>query len=421
MALDTKVILDQMNNNWAILKAEADEAIAEAKKLTGGGLSGEALQKIDRLQARLDEVETKLNRPIYGGSATDPDSPKGQEVREKKRVYFEMLRHREGYAMLSDEDQAVAKKYGMGPITPAERKALSLGDDTTGGFLAPPEYVNDIIKGVQLISPIRGMATIRNTTRRSIMYPVRSGVFAATWVGETSTRSETTGLAYSMEEIPTYEMYAEVIVSEQDLEDSAFDLEAEIRDNAAEQFAKAEGAAFVTGDGQKKPEGYMNAPNIATDLSGNAGTIASAAAGSAGQGDGLVTCAFNLKSAYAQGAQWVLNRQSVGKVRLLKDTQGRYLWEPAYSAGSGVVNAPSILGIPYVEVPDMANEGASNFPIALGNFKRACILVDRVDMVIKRLNEVYANQGQIGFLVRKRVGFQVVLAEALRKYKSNNS
>jgi HK97 family phage major capsid protein len=162
----------------------------------------------------------------------------------------------------------VERKLGISK----EQKALVLGDDTLGGFLAPPELTQEIVKGVQLISPVRPYARVRETNRHSVMFPIRSGVFAAQWTSENATRSETTGLAYSMHEIPTYEMYALVIVSWQDLEDSAFDLAADVADNAAEQFAKEVGLAFVSGSG-KQPEGIMTNANVASDLCAGAGAL----------------------------------------------------------------------------------------------------------------------------------------------------
>jgi len=317
-------------------------------------------------------------------------------------------------AALEDEDRAKARELKIGPVGAKEAKALALGDDTLGGFLAPPEYVQEIIKGVQLISPFRDLARVRPTTRRSVQLPVRSGVFAAQWIGETSTRTETTGLTYSLEEVPTYEMYAEIIVSEQDLEDSAFDLEGEIRDNAMEQFAKAEGAAFINGDSQKKPEGISTNTNVQSVLSGAAGLIAGAAGNTGGP---IITLAYSLKSDYVPGAAFLMRREVQGAVRQLTDSQGRYLWEPNLQVGQPA----TLLGIPIREMPDLPLQGASNFPIFLGNFKRGYTIVDRVDVVVKRLNEKYAEQGQIAFIVRKRVGGQVVLPEAMWKLKSNNS
>lgn len=411
--VETKELLDEIRSTWEQAKKAMDEGREEAKQL--GSRTGEIEAKVNKVNERLDELETKLNRaPLFRGDGEYLTDEHTAEIKRRKNLYFKILRSG-SVAHLDDEEKALAREYNFQQLGAKEAKALALGDDTLGGFLAPPEFVQEIIKGVQLISPIRGLARIKPTTRRSVQIPVRSGVFAAQWIGETATRTETTGLNFSMEEIPTYEMYAEVLVSEQDLEDSAFDLEAEILANATEQLAKAEGAAFVNGDSMKKPEGFATNANVAIDLSGTAGKIAGAAGNTGGP---LIACAYNLKSDYVSGARWLMARQMQGVVRQLTDSQGRYLWEPNYQVGQ----PSTLLGIPIVEVPDLpTSESSSAFPIFLGNFGRGYMLVDRVDMVVKRLNEKYAEQGQIAFIVRKRVGGQVILPEAIRKLKSNNS
>jgi HK97 family phage major capsid protein len=238
--------------------------------------------------------------------------------------------------------------------------------------------------------------------------PTRSGVFSAPWPLVAATRPETTGLTYSMDTIPTFEMYALVMASWQVIEDSAFDLAAQITDEASEAFAVAEGTAFVVGDGQKKPEGFMVAPNVATDLSGSAGAITA---------DSLITFVYNLKSGYAANATLFMNRKTLGVIRGFKDSQNRYLWEPNYQVGQ----PQTILGIPVAEMPDMDDIGATKFPVAIGNFRRGYQIVDRVTMSLVRLDQVFAQQGMVGFLFRKRVGGQVILPEAIRKLKSNNS
>ena len=407
--MDAVQLLTELKRTWEQTKETVDQMRAEM--LAHNTVDAETAAKFEKQNSRLDELETKLNRTplISTGGAEDAQA----EVRERKRIFFEILR-RGSVAALEDEDRAKARELKIGPVGAKEAKALALGDDTLGGFLAPPEYVQEIIKGVQLISPFRDLARVRPTTRRSVQLPVRSGVFAAQWIGETSTRTETTGLTYSLEEVPTYEMYAEIIVSEQDLEDSAFDLEGEIRDNAMEQFAKAEGAAFINGDSQKKPEGISTNTNVQSVLSGAAGLIAGAAGNTGGP---IITLAYSLKSDYVPGAAFLMRREVQGAVRQLTDSQGRYLWEPNLQVGQPA----TLLGIPIREMPDLPLQGASNFPIFLGNFKRGYTIVDRVDVVVKRLNEKYAEQGQIAFIVRKRVGGQVVLPEAMWKLKSNNS
>jgi HK97 family phage major capsid protein len=391
--------VDDMKSTWYEYKAAVERKADQST--------------IDRLNMRLDALETMQKRvPLVGASAPNYDPPK--EPNKEHQLFFKMVAARgpQGLEVASERAEAEAlqnsisqKLYGMGE---RERKALALGDDTTGGFLAPPDLAQEIIKGIQLISPVRQYATVRQTVRRSVMYPNRSGVFSAAWVGETATRSETTGLTYSMEEIPTYEAYAEVIVSNQDLEDSAFDLAADITENAAEQFAKLEGTAFVAGTSLKQPEGFMTNSNVLSDLCAGAGAL---------DAPSIVKFVYNLKSGYAQNAVMMMNRKTMGVVRGLVDGQQRFIWEPNYQVGT----PQTVLGIPVVEVPDMDDVGSTKFPIAIGNFRRGYYIVDRIDMSIQRLNEKYAEQGQVAFLFRKRVGGQVVLPEAIRKLKSNNS
>lgn len=390
--MDTKQLVDEFRQTWELMKRAMED---KADRAT-----------IDRLNTRLDQFETSMQRlPLVGQPSYDPTSPPSKDG----RLFFKMVAAGGPGGLTDPQERDAAERLRLHNNTKAhqaaaaEKKALSLGDSAAGGFLAPAEFDREIIKGVQLISPIRQIARIRPTVARSVEVPVRAGVFAASWVGEMATRSETQGLAYSLEEVPVNEMFAYVLVSEQDLEDSAFDVAAEIASEASEQFAKAEGTAFVNGDGVKKPQGFMVAPAVDHEAGGDASNLT---------GDGLISFLYSLKEDYARNAYWVMNRQTIGKVRQLKDgTTNVYLWAPGL-AGS----APNtILGVPYVECADMPNVSGGAFPVALGDFRRAYMIVDRVDIVVKRLNELHAAEGQIGFLIRKRVGGQVILSEAVKK------
>jgi HK97 family phage major capsid protein len=396
--MDNRQMLDEFKQTWALMQRAMEN---KADKVV-----------LDRFNSRLDSLEVRLQRPILAGMAGpnfDPPKTPDPDI----RMFFKAVAAGGPERLRDSSERSDAERVMRDIETKAtasgiETKALALGDDTLGGFLAPPEFVAEIVKGVQLISPVRQYAKVRPTVRRSVMVPVRAGVFAAQWVGESASRSETTGLAYNLDELPTYEMYAEVIVSNQDLEDSAFDLAADIADNAAEQFAKLEGQAFVNGTSVKQPEGFMTNSAIASDLCAGAGAIDAAS---------IITFVYNLKSSYAANATLMMNRKTLGVVRSLKDSQQRFIWEPNYQVGT----PPTILGIPYAEVPDMDDVGATKFPIAIRDFRRGYMIADRIDMSVLRMNEKYAEQGQVAFLIRKRVGGQVILPEAIRKLKSNNS
>lgn len=366
---------------------KATAAILEAKKVA------------EDEKAHVDELEAKLNRLSLAGSA-DPATRED----ERKHRANEWLKAAVG-AITKGEFNLTADQQKTLNDVKEEYKAMSVGNDTTGGYLAPLEYVREIIKGVTEISPVRSMVRVRQTATKGIQIPKRTGQFAARWVAEQEQRSETDGLRYGMWEIPVHEIYALVDISEQNLEDSAFDMEAEIRFEANEQFAVAEGAAVVSGNGVGKPQGFLDASaGLAETVSGDATKITA---------DGLLTLKHGIKTAYTRNAVFALNRTSLGSVRKLKDTTGQYLWMPGIALGK----PNSIDGDPYVELPDMPNEAAGSFPVAYGDFARAYTLVDRIQMSILRDPYTQATSGNIRYIFRKRQGGQVVLAEALRKLK----
>lgn len=421
-----KDLTDQIQQNWGLMKTHMDEQQTEIKKF--GTESAETKQmveaynsKITDLEGQIKELRAAANRPMVAGTEGSGRSAKDRleaEARRKYDLFFRVL-HR-GILELNDgERKEFRERYAKRDASDADDrqtstmqieldgKALSLGDDTASGYLAPPEFVQDILKGVQLISPIRPLAQVRQTARRSVQYPVRSGVFAAKWTAETGTRTETAGLTYALEEVPNHEMYALVFVSDQDLEDAVFNLEQEILDNCSEQFAKAEGAAFVNGSAVGQPEGLLTNTNVASDAS-------TFVASHALNPNALIATWGNLKTVYARNATWLMNRQTIAACRALVDGQGRYLWEPGLSDGT----PPNLLGSPYMEIPDMPNlpsSAGSATAIMYGNVKRAYLIVDRISVSVRRLQEKYAESGQIAYLVRKRVGGQVVLPEAVRK------
>jgi HK97 family phage major capsid protein len=261
------------------------------------------------------------------------------------------------------------------------------------------------------MSPVRTIARATTIGVASLKLPKRTGVFAARRVGESDPRTETPGYQTGMAEINAPEMYAEVLISEQMIEDSMFDIEAEMNKEFVEQFAVKEGAEFVVGTGSdNQAEGFMTSPQVTQVFnSGSAASIADAA----GQADGLINTYYGLKTAYAKNAVWTMNRQTIGAVRKLKDSTNRYIWQP------GIANAaPStILDATYVELPDMPAIAANAFPIAFGDFQRGYRIVDRVLISVLRDPFTQAGNGQIKFLARKRVGGAVVQGEALAKLK----
>lgn len=344
--------------------------------------------------ARIDELEKRLNRPGTGGS------PEEQRAELKQRVNV-WLRGVHGALVKGEMNLPEPQRKAIEEAR-AEYKALDIADDTTGGYLAYPEYEREIIKAVTEVSPARMIARVRPTASKSVMVPKRTGQFAAVRTTEAGTRSETTGLTYGMVEVNAPEMYALVDISNHNLEDSAYDMEGEVTMEAVEQFAVLEGSEFVSGSGVDTIEGITSAAAaVATTNSGAATTVTA---------DGMLSLKHAIKSDYARNATWIMNRTVMGSVRKLKDGAGNYLWMPGIAMG----RPNTIDGDPYVEFPDMPNEGAGNKPIGYGDFRRAVTLADRIGMAMLRDPYTQATSGRVRFFFRRRVGGRVVLAEAIR-------
>lgn len=380
--MEIKDLHDSMQTTWSEFKSTLEKQDSEIK--ANGAASAETKQVLDRLNAKLDQVETEMKRlatlPPAGG--TTP----ADEGMERKAAFIE-------YARKGKQD-----------LTPEQVKKLTVSDDTTGGFLAPKEYVRDIIKGIVEISPVRSLARIRTTSQRSVQMPKRTGHLAAQWVSESGTRSETTGMTWGLEEVPNHELYALVDISFQDLEDSAFDLEAELRMEFAEQFGVAEATAFVNGSAVGKPQGFLIQSDVAEVNSGDANLLTP---------DGLISLFYALKSGYTGNSSFAMNRNTIKTVRQFKDANNQYLWQPSIQLGQPA----TLLGRPIVEMTDMPDIAANAIPVAFGDFRRAYVIVDRLAISVLRDPLTQATSGAVRFIARKRVGGQVVLAEALKKQK----
>lgn len=421
-APDLKTAIEQLHGGFEEFKSTNDARLKEIeKKGVADPVTEEKLGKIEEKLASLEGINQKLTTAEQTKKAVDDLAEQmdrietamkrkgagkdGEEKTDRVGLWAKAVvdAYTQGVANLSDEQRKCLEDIR------GEYKSLSVSTDTAGGYLAPVELVREIIKAETEMSPVRTLARVRQTASKSIQIPKRTGQFSAVWVAEQGTRSETTGLTYGMEELPAHEVYALVDISNQMLEDSAFNMNDEISMEAAEQFSVAEGAAFVTGSGVGKPEGFMTNSSVAETVSGSSATIAD----SDGQANGLLTLKHAIKTAYTRNASWVMNRTTLGSVRKLKDSQKQYIWMPGLAMGK----PNTIDGDPYVELPDMPSEGANLYPIAYGDFRRAYTWVDRIVMEMLRDPYTQATSGNVRFIMRKRVGGQVVLAEAIRKLK----
>ena len=281
-----------------------------------------------------------------------------------------------------------------------ESKVMKISDDTTGGYLASPEITQELLKTITEYSPIRSLASVRTTSKEEVQIRTRTGVFSANWVGETTTKTETTGWTFGLERIPVNELYAMVDITNWDLEDSDFDLESELSQEFGERFGVAESTAFVSGNTTTRPEGFLVNANVSNENSGDANNITA---------DGLITLYFSPKTGYVRNGTFVMKRSSMAYCSKLKDNDSNYLLRRL-----GESPVWTILGAPVVECTDMPTMANAVYPVAFGDFRRAYQIVDRIGLAVTRDPYTQAANSCVRFHARKRVGGKVVQAEAIK-------
>jgi len=397
---EIKSAVEQLGTAFEEFKKTHQEELKQIKsKGSADVLTSEKLARIEKSLDQLEDVNQKVTKAKLA-----------QDANEEKLNKIETIVSRPGFDISAKADHSMEKKVfdkwlrdGKEALSPEEVKVLTASNDNTAGYLAPPEYVQELIKGIVEISPIRSIARVRSTTNRSVQIPRRTSTFAATFVAEQGSRTETTGYQVGMEEIPTHELYALVDISEQELEDSVFNLEQEMTSEFTEQFAKAEGNAFVSGNSVGKPEGIVTNSSVGVTASGVSASL---------NANSLISLYHAVKPDYSRNGTFVMNRSTLAAVRKLQDGSGQYVFQAGFSLQVGVPN--TILGAPYVEATDVADVGSSTKPIYFGDFRRGYLIVDRVSMSIMRDPFTQATSGNVRYIARRRIGGQVILPEAIQ-------
>jgi HK97 family phage major capsid protein len=235
------------------------------------------------------------------------------------------------------------------------------------------------------------------------------------WVAYEADRPET-GTPSFTEIVPASgELYANPAASQQMLDDAMFDVEKWLAEEIATEFARAEGAAFVSGSGVNQPLGFLSSPvSAALDAVRPMGTLQTIGTGVAGgfaaadPEDALIDLVQALRSPYRQGAAFVMNSATAAEIRKFRTADGAFMFQPSLAAGQPA----TLLGYPLIEAEDMPDIAAGSLSIAFGNFKAGYVIAERIATTI--LRDPYTHKPYVHFYATKRVGGQVVNSEAIK-------
>ncbi len=314
---------------------------------------------------------------------------------------------------------AFVDRYLRAGLEPGvEMKSFSGATGGAGGYAVPREIDAMIEAQLKAISPLRAVANVVKTGSAGYRKLVAMGGTPSGWASETGTRPETATPTFNEIAPPTGELYANPAASQAMLDDVQFDVEAWLAGEIAMEFARAEGAAFVSGTGTNQPKGFLTytATNEADSVRafGSLQYVASGAAGgfaASNPQDKLVDLVQALKAPYRQGAAFVMNATTLSAIRKFKTTDGAFLWQPSLSAEQPA----TLLGYPVIEAADMPDIAANSLSIAFGNFQHGYVIAERNETSI--LRDPFSNKPFVNFYAVKRIGGAVMNSEAIKLMK----
>ena len=385
--------LDQIGNAWEHFKTVNDERLKQIEKK--GAADPTIMDELEKINNSLDEQKKKMEKLEISVSRPSFESKSG--------CFEEDLEHKKALS-------TYLKKGLEANIANLEMKgSLSSGLDSSsafGGYLLTANMQKIINQDVEDNCFMRKICSVQEISS-SALEVLDDTTFATSWINETGTVSDTDVGDFTKTTIKAHELVAQPKVSQKLLDDSFINIEEYLAHRLGIQFAQKEEEAFLKGTGDTD-----NQPMGITSYTTGIDVIASKATTNGGiKANDIVDLYYSLNEKYVNGAAFVMPREAVSAVRMLKDsTSGAYLWQPALLGGK----EDTLMGVPVYQSAYMPALAAESKSIIFGNFKYYQI-VDRLG--IRILRDPYTAKPYIRFYTTKRVGGDVIRKEAFKILK----
>ncbi|MGI6700776.1 MAG: phage major capsid protein [Christensenellales bacterium] len=379
-----KAFLDSHRGTDGLLSAEDDsiynKMIDDVDKL------GKEIVRLEKLEALDVEMSRATSRPLVSTPIMHPkeeaaESKTGRGTRDYTTNFWRTMRSKS--------------------VPHEVMNALEVGTDSEGGYLVPDEYEHTLIEALEEQNIFRQLAHVIHTSSGDRKIPVVASKGTAQWIDEEAQYPESDD-AFGQVSIGAYKLATMIKISEELLNDSVFDMPSYIAKEFARRIGAAEEEAFFTGNGTGKPLGILAA-------TGGAQTGVTAAKTDAVTFDEVMDLFYSLRSPYRRNAVFIMNDSTVKALRKLKNGAGDYIWQPSVTAGT----PDTILNRPVHTSGFMPALTTGSKTILFGDLGYYWV-ADREGRSFKRLNELYAPTGQVGFLASQRVDGKLILPEAVK-------
>ena len=380
---------------------DAAKAFLDNRRAADGTISAEDNATYEKMENDVVALGKEIER-LERQAAIDKElnAPTSNPVHEKPTATASGAPAKKGRA--SDEYRSAFWSFMRNKSVPHEvLNALQVGTESEGGYLVPDEYEHTLIEALEDQNIFRQFAHVIHTSSGDRKIPIVVSKGTASWIDEEAAYPESDD-SFGQTSIGAYKLATMIKVSEELLNDSVFDVASYISREFARRIGAAEEEAFFTGNGVGRPTGILS------DTTG-AQTGVTTAKEDALTFDEVMDLYFSLRAPYRRNSIFIMNDSTVKALRKLKNGNGDYIWQPSVTA-----NTPdTLLNRPVHTSTFMPEIGSGNKAILFGDLNYYWV-ADREGRSFKRLNELYAPTGQVGFLASQRVDGKLILPEAVK-------
>jgi HK97 family phage major capsid protein len=427
-------ILKELIEDRAKLVADMRALVDLSEKREGdqkGVLTKEEEYKFNQLDTEMENLSGQIERRQKVETAereleksANKSAPPELDTRSKPHLTGEARKQAEekaferwcrfGYNGLYPEERTIMNNLRSNMDISAdtrELRAQGVGTGAGGGFTVPEGFSNELEKALKAFGGMRQAARLFPTpTGNDIPWPIVDDTANVGELLAENVAAAAQDVVFSQIILKAYKYSSKIVlVSMELLQDSFFDIGAMLRDLLAERIGRITNTHFTTGTGSGQPQGVVTGSGLGkTGAAGQTTTIIY---------DDLVDLEHSIDPLYRPGSIFMMSDSALKVIKKLKDSTGRMIWQPGADASLQIGQASfnNIMGYPYVINQDMAVPAISAKSVLFGNFSKY-ILRDVREFTLLRLEERYAEFGQVGFLAFTRSDGRFINANAVKHY-----
>lgn len=313
--------------------------------------AGQKLTELEEKANKIAELEEKLNKS-------------SEEMEKMAGALDEVMRKgMENPETVNKAQNEAFEKYlrtGDKSIEGLEKAAIGTGQATV---LIPTILSNEILKETKEVSNFLMQGKIYQGSGDYIKIPVRNDITPANQIvkeGQGNTQDGTLG--YTPKEIRAGYRQVRYPITDELVQDSAFDMVGELKEAISEEFGQTLSDLTVKGVYNASTEQFIEGFLTNTAVTGAAITTATTKKVTA---DDLVKLETGMKASYRQGAAYFVSPKLYEEMKLWKDADGRFLWANIIEGATMKFNGYSV----YVE-EFLDDIDTGKYPAVFCDFKK---------------------------------------------------